>query len=35
MVNSKYEYVKLFELEDEVMFFNLIVVWIDGCDFVR
>ncbi|XP_004494705.1 tRNA(His) guanylyltransferase 1 [Cicer arietinum] len=28
MANSKYEYVKCFELEDEVMFPNFIVVWI-------
>ncbi|CAH8330933.1 unnamed protein product [Eruca vesicaria subsp. sativa] len=30
MANSKYEYVKSFELEDQVMFPNLIVVRIDG-----
>lgn len=35
MANSKYEYVKSFELEDEVMFPNLIVVRIDGRDFSR
>ncbi|CAN7115342.1 unnamed protein product [Brassica rapa subsp. narinosa] len=35
MANSKYEYVKSFELEDEVMFPNLIVVRIDGRDFAR
>ncbi|KAF2581505.1 hypothetical protein F2Q68_00001263 [Brassica cretica] len=35
MANSKYEYVKSFELEDEVMFPNLIVVQIDGRDFSR
>ncbi|EOA26904.1 hypothetical protein CARUB_v10022993mg [Capsella rubella] len=35
MANSKYEYVKSFEVEDEVMFPNLIVIRIDGCDFSR
>ncbi|KAI4328578.1 hypothetical protein L6164_020918 [Bauhinia variegata] len=35
MANSKYEYVKSFELEDEVMFPNLIVVWINGRKFSR
>ncbi|KAJ4874511.1 tRNAHis guanylyltransferase Thg1 protein [Raphanus sativus] len=35
MANSKYEYVKSFELEDEVMFPNLIVVRINGRDFSR
>ncbi|KAL0722086.1 hypothetical protein Bca4012_036685 [Brassica carinata] len=35
MANSKYEYVKSFELEDEVMLPNLIVVRIDGRDFSR
>ncbi|GMH09297.1 hypothetical protein Nepgr_011138 [Nepenthes gracilis] len=33
MANSKYEYVKQFEVEDEVMLPNLIVVQIHGCDF--
>ncbi|CAA7027316.1 unnamed protein product [Microthlaspi erraticum] len=33
MANSKYEYVKSFELEDEVMLPNLMVVRIDGRDF--
>lgn len=33
MANSKYEYVKSFEVEDEVMFPNLVVVRIDGRDF--
>ncbi|KHN09345.1 Putative tRNA(His) guanylyltransferase [Glycine soja] len=28
MANSKYEYVKCFEVEDEVMFPNIILVWI-------
>ncbi|XP_027355426.1 tRNA(His) guanylyltransferase 1-like [Abrus precatorius] len=32
MANSKYEYVKCFELEDEVMFPNIILVWIGGCN---
>ncbi|XP_058005110.1 tRNA(His) guanylyltransferase 1 isoform X5 [Hevea brasiliensis] len=35
MANSKYEYVKSFEANDEVMFPNLIVVRIDGRDFRR
>ncbi|KAJ7946280.1 tRNA(His) guanylyltransferase [Quillaja saponaria] len=35
MANSKYEYVKSFEVEDEVMFPNLIVVRIDGRHFRR
>ncbi|PON85652.1 tRNAHis guanylyltransferase Thg [Trema orientale] len=35
MANSKYEYVKSFEVEDEVMFPNLVVVRIDGRDFRR
>jgi len=35
MANSKYEYVKSFELEDEVMLPNLMVVRIDGRDFSR
>ncbi|KAA8530954.1 hypothetical protein F0562_005679 [Nyssa sinensis] len=35
MANSKYEYVKSFEVEDEVMLPNLIVVRIDGCNFRR
>ncbi|XP_017978885.1 PREDICTED: tRNA(His) guanylyltransferase 1 isoform X1 [Theobroma cacao] len=35
MANSKYEYVKSFEVEDEVMPPNLIVVRIDGRDFRR
>ncbi|XP_061345505.1 tRNA(His) guanylyltransferase 2-like [Gastrolobium bilobum] len=30
MANSKYEYVKCFEFEDEVMFPNLILVWINA-----
>ncbi|KAG5611842.1 hypothetical protein H5410_023123 [Solanum commersonii] len=33
MANSKYEYVKCFEVEDEVMYPNIIVVQIDGRDF--
>ncbi|KAF8376724.1 hypothetical protein HHK36_031608 [Tetracentron sinense] len=35
MANSKYEYVKSFEVEDEVMLPNLIVVRIDGRHFRR
>lgn len=35
MANSKYEYVKSFEVEDEVMFPNLIVIWISGREFKR
>ncbi|KAF7825594.1 tRNA(His) guanylyltransferase 2-like [Senna tora] len=35
MANSKYEYVKSFEVEDEVMFPNLIVVRINGRNFTR
>ncbi|XP_048335653.2 tRNA(His) guanylyltransferase 1 isoform X1 [Ziziphus jujuba] len=35
MANSKYEYVKSFEPEDEVLLPNLIVVRIDGRDFRR
>ncbi|KAH7860437.1 hypothetical protein Vadar_013408 [Vaccinium darrowii] len=35
MANSKYEYVKSFEEEDEVMLPNLIVVRIEGRDFRR
>ncbi|XP_021905369.1 tRNA(His) guanylyltransferase 1-like isoform X2 [Carica papaya] len=35
MANSKYEYVKSFEVEVEVMLPNLIVVRIDGCNFRR
>ncbi|KAG5529284.1 hypothetical protein RHGRI_029845 [Rhododendron griersonianum] len=35
MANSKYEYVKSFEEEDEVMLPNLIVVRIEGLDFRR
>jgi tRNA(His) guanylyltransferase len=35
MANSKYEYVKSFEVEDEVMLPNLIVVRINGRDFRR
>lgn len=35
MANSKYEYVKSFESEDEVMLPNLILVRIDGRDFSR
>ncbi|KAK7311057.1 hypothetical protein RJT34_08942 [Clitoria ternatea] len=31
MANSKYEYVKCFELEDEVMFPNIILVCINAC----
>ncbi|KOM33876.1 hypothetical protein LR48_Vigan02g002600 [Vigna angularis] len=31
MANSKYEYVKCFEVEDEVMFPNIILVWINAC----
>ncbi|XP_019238560.1 PREDICTED: tRNA(His) guanylyltransferase 1-like isoform X2 [Nicotiana attenuata] len=33
MANSKYEYVKCFEAEDEVMYPNIIVLQIDGRDF--
>ncbi|XP_044470763.1 tRNA(His) guanylyltransferase 1-like isoform X1 [Mangifera indica] len=35
MANSRYEYVKTFEVEDEVFMPNLIVVRIDGRDFQR
>lgn len=35
MANSKYEYVKSFEEEDEVMLPNLIIVRIEGRDFRR
>ncbi|XP_039049780.1 tRNA(His) guanylyltransferase 1-like isoform X2 [Hibiscus syriacus] len=35
MANSKYEYVKSFEVEDEIMPPNLIVIRIDGRDFRR
>ncbi|KAI7736042.1 hypothetical protein M8C21_011077 [Ambrosia artemisiifolia] len=35
MANSKYEYVKSFETEDEVMYPNLIVLRIDGRNFAR
>lgn len=35
MANSKYEYVKLFEVEDEVMLPNLIVVRLDCRDLER
>ncbi|TQD80004.1 hypothetical protein C1H46_034438 [Malus baccata] len=35
MANSKYEYVKSYEVEDEVFLPNLIVVRIDGRDFQR
>ncbi|XP_054783055.1 tRNA(His) guanylyltransferase 2-like [Prosopis cineraria] len=35
MANSKYEYVKSFEVEDEMMFPNLIVVWINGRGFEK
>ncbi|CAA2967205.1 tRNA(His) guanylyltransferase 2-like [Olea europaea subsp. europaea] len=35
MANSKYEYVKSFEVEDEIMLPNIIVVHIDGRDFGR
>lgn len=35
MANSKYEYVKKFEIEDEVMFPNIMVVRIDACNFQR
>ncbi|KAM7259429.1 hypothetical protein ACFE04_015170 [Oxalis oulophora] len=35
MANSKYEYVKSFEFEDEIMLPNIIIVKIDGCDFNR
>lgn len=35
MANSKYEYVKSFEVEDEVMFPNLIIIRIHGRDFSR
>uniref|UniRef100_M0ZZQ9 tRNAHis guanylyltransferase catalytic domain-containing protein n=1 Tax=Solanum tuberosum TaxID=4113 RepID=M0ZZQ9_SOLTU len=33
MANSRYEYVKWFEVEDEVRYPNIIVVQIDGRDF--
>ncbi|KAL3646843.1 tRNA-His guanylyltransferase [Castilleja foliolosa] len=35
MANSKYEYVKSFEVEDEIMPPNIIVVRVDGHDFRR
>nr|GMC49959.1 tRNA(His) guanylyltransferase 1-like isoform X1 [Ipomoea batatas] len=35
MANNKYEYVKSFEVEDEVMVPNIVVVRIDGRDFRR
>ncbi|KAI9165519.1 hypothetical protein LWI28_015542 [Acer negundo] len=35
MANSKYEYVKSFEVEDEVFLPNLVVIRIDGRDFLR
>ncbi|CAM8995025.1 unnamed protein product [Rhodiola kirilowii] len=35
MANSKYEYVKQFEVEDEIMYPNFIVVRIDGHHFKR
>ncbi|KAK1591612.1 hypothetical protein Q3G72_010367 [Acer saccharum] len=35
MANSKYEYVKSFEVEDEVFMPNLVVIRIDGRDFLR
>ncbi|XP_048131596.1 tRNA(His) guanylyltransferase 2-like isoform X3 [Rhodamnia argentea] len=35
MAKSKYEYVKSFEVEDEVMQPNLIIVRIEGCNFER
>ncbi|GFQ03285.1 trna(his) guanylyltransferase 1 [Phtheirospermum japonicum] len=35
MANSKYEYVKSFEVEDEIMPPNVIVVCVDGRDFQR
>nr|XP_027078826.1 tRNA(His) guanylyltransferase 1-like isoform X2 [Coffea arabica] len=35
MANSKYEYVKSFEVQDEIMLPNLIVVRVDGRDFNR
>ncbi|XP_068322532.1 tRNA(His) guanylyltransferase 1-like [Pyrus communis] len=35
MANSKYEYVKSYEVNDEVFLPNLIIVRIDGCDFQR
>ncbi|VFQ98172.1 unnamed protein product [Cuscuta campestris] len=35
MANSKYEYVKSFEVEDEVMIPNIIVVHIDGRNFQK
>lgn len=35
MANSKYEYVKSYEVEDEIFSPNLIVVRIDGRDFRR
>ncbi|KAK2643042.1 hypothetical protein Ddye_024805 [Dipteronia dyeriana] len=35
MANSKYEYVKTFEVEDEVFMPNLIIIRIDGRDFLR
>jgi len=31
MANSKYEYVKCFEVEDQVLFPNIILVWINAC----
>ncbi|GAB2303299.1 tRNA-His guanylyltransferase [Dionaea muscipula] len=35
MANSKYEYVKGFEAEDEVMLPNLIVIRVNGCGFQK
>lgn len=35
MANSKYEYVKSFEVEDEIMLPNIIVVRVDARDFCR
>ncbi|KAL2240984.1 tRNA(His) guanylyltransferase 1 [Sesamum indicum] len=35
MANSKYEYVKSFEVEDEIMLPNIIIVRVDGRDFRR
>ncbi|KAK7361954.1 hypothetical protein VNO77_04050 [Canavalia gladiata] len=35
MANSKYEYVKCFELEDEVMFPNIFLVWINACTHLK
>lgn len=35
MVNSKYEYVKDFEVNDNILFYIWIVICIDGCVFIK